>query len=393
MNNWDKEINYNKKTSVNSNYKRVSRQRTCLICGKPDWCSYTPDSRISFCARIITDADRVSRTGWGVFYHEKSLFADAPLPFPSKPPPKKPELAPIEIRDFAYRKLIALSPATRFSEIIEGPKGLRCRQILNFEDFGSLPPSSEERRELANIIRASINRKFPDYVRKFRSSICGVPGFWIDEKGKSQLWSDKNYQSPLMLIPYRNSSGMIQACQIRFMNHSPETEVRYVWLSTPKKSGGISCGCPIHFVRPFTEIFSFNKPFLVTEGALKAATVQNHFPDFNVVAIGGISSSHEELIKAIRFFPLITAFDNDFSKNSQVLRQLVRLFSARFSDALKYNYKPNLSLLSWHSDFNGIDDAIIKNQKIETVSFSHWITKNDVSLNPEIADIMCYNFI
>ncbi|HMS43001.1 MAG TPA: hypothetical protein PKE69_22420, partial [Pyrinomonadaceae bacterium] len=70
---------------MNSQYKRVSRQRICLICGKPDWCSYTPDSRISFCARIITNADRVSRTGWGVFYHEKLLFADAPLPFPSKP--------------------------------------------------------------------------------------------------------------------------------------------------------------------------------------------------------------------------------------------------------------------------------------------------------------------
>ena len=177
------------------------------------------------------------------------------------------------------------------------------------------------------------------------------------------------------------------------MNHSPETEVRYVWLSTPKKSSGISCGSPIHFVRPFSEPLSLNKPFLVTEGALKAATVQNHFPDFNVVAIGGISSSHKELIKAIRFFPLITAFDNDFSKNSQVLRQLVRLFSARFSDSLKNNYKPNLSILSWRSDFNGIDDAIINNQKIEIVSFPQWITKNDLSLNPEIADMMCYNFI
>jgi hypothetical protein len=99
---------------VNAQYKRVSRQRTCLICGKPDWCSYTPDAKISFCARITTNADRVSRTGWGVFYHEKSLFARTPLPFPAKPPPKKTELAPIEIRDFVYRKLIALSPATRF---------------------------------------------------------------------------------------------------------------------------------------------------------------------------------------------------------------------------------------------------------------------------------------
>lgn len=373
---------------VNSNYKRVSRQRTCLICGKPDWCSYTPDAKISFCARIVTNADRVSRTGWGVFYHEKSLFDEYSLPFPVNPPPKKAELAPIEIRDFAYRKLIALSPATAFSEVTDGAKGLRNRQILNFEDFGSIPPTIKERRELANTIRAAINRYFPDYVRKFKSSISGVPGFWIDENGKSQLWSAKNYQSPLMLIPYRNSSGMIQACQIRFMNRSDETEVRYVWLSTPKKSGGVSCGCPIHFVRPLPVTFSLNKPFLVTEGALKGETVQKFYPQYNVIAIGGVASSQQELIKATRFFPLIIAFDNDYSSNAQVLRQLVRLIRARFSDAHKYNYNPDFSFLSWSSDFNGIDDAILNIQKIEMVSFAKWINNIDSTLQSEFSDFM-----
>ncbi|HEY0460630.1 MAG TPA: hypothetical protein VGC97_15945, partial [Pyrinomonadaceae bacterium] len=128
-------INFSKAFPVNSQYKRVSRRRTCLICGKPDWCSYTPDAKISFCARIINNADRVGRTGWGVFYHEKSLFGDTPLPFPIKPSPKKTELAPIEVRDFAYRKLIALSPASGSDEIINGPKGLPSREILDFENY------------------------------------------------------------------------------------------------------------------------------------------------------------------------------------------------------------------------------------------------------------------
>ena len=194
---------------MNAQYKRVSRHRTCLICGKPDWCSYTPDAKVSFCARIITNADRVSRTGWGVFYHEKSLSARSILPFPAKPPPKKTELAPIEIRDFVYRKLIALSPATRFSEIIDGPKGLRSRKILNFKDFGSLPPTYIERRELARLIRKSINREFPDFVRKFKTSLAGIPGFWIDASGKAQIWSEKDYLYPLMLIPYQNAEGLI----------------------------------------------------------------------------------------------------------------------------------------------------------------------------------------
>jgi hypothetical protein len=184
---------------VNAQYKRVSRHRTCLICGKPDWCSYTPDAKISFCARIATNADRVSRTGWGVFYHEKSLFNELSLPFPAKPP-QKTEIASIEIRDFVYRKLIALSPATRFSELIDGPKGLRSRKILDFENYGSLPQSHAEREDMAKLIRVLITREFPDFVREQKSSVTGLPGFWLDKSGKIQLWSEKDYSCQMMLI-------------------------------------------------------------------------------------------------------------------------------------------------------------------------------------------------
>jgi len=376
---------------VNAQYKRVSRHRTCLICGKPDWCSYTPDAKVSFCARITTNADRVSRTGWGVFYHEKSLFARSPLPFPAKPPTKKTELAPIEIRDFVYRKLIALSPATRFPEIIDGPKGLRSRKILNFEEFGSLPYAFCERHELAKIIRIAVNREFPDYVRKFKSSLAGVPGFWIDENGRSQLWLEKDYSCPLMLIPYRNSDGMIQACQIRFMKKYDGDDLRYIWLSTPKKKGSASCGCPIHFVRPLTKSTLSPKPILVTEGALKAETVQALCPRFNVVAIGGIASSHSELIKASRFSPLLVGFDNDFSDNLQVLRQFLRFLSARFSDAKKYCYDPDLKILNWSSEFKGIDDALIHNQIINQLTFSQWLPLLKDSLSYEIYEQFCYS--
>lgn len=337
------------------------------------------------------NADRVSRTGWGVFYHEKSVSAPSTLPFPAKLPPKKTELAPIEIRDFVYRKLIALSPATRFPEIIDGPKGLRSRKILNFEDFGSLPYAFSERRELAKIIRAAVNREFPDYVRKFKSSLTGIPGFWIDEKGKSQLWLEKDYSCPSMLIPYRNSEGMIQACQIRFMKQSGGNDLRYIWLSTPKKKGSASCGCPLHFVRPFANSALSPKPILVTEGALKAETVQAFHPRFNVVAIGGISSSHSELIKASRFFPLIIGFDNDFSDNLQVLRQFLRFLSARFTDSKKYCYDPDLKILTWSSKFKGIDDALIHNQTINQLTFSQWITLLKFSLKDEIYEQLCYS--
>lgn len=377
---------------ANSQYKRVNRKRVCLICGKPDWCSYTPDEKISFCARVANCADRVSRHGWGVFYHQKSLINPNAISFPFESRLKKPsaELAPLEIRDFAYRKLIELAPATNYKEIIDGPKGLRTRKILDFENYGSLPPSRSERHDLAKTVRTFINREFPDYVRKRKSSLAGLPGFWLDEREKAQLWLDKDYLYPLMLIPYRNPNGLVQACQIRYMCRTSRNEPRYVWLSTPEKSGGVSCGCPLHYAGRFSNLSSSRKPILATEGALKAETAQTFKPEFNVVAISGVASSHPELIKVARFLPLIVAFDNDYFQNRQVLRQLARLFQARFSDSKKYNYNSSLSILIWCSAVKGVDDALLYNKTITQITFSEWLQSLDEQLRYEVLQQVCY---
>lgn len=369
---------------VSSNYKRVSRKRLCRICGKPDWCSYTPDEKTSFCARIIKSADRLSRTGWGVFYHEKSLFDEAPLPFPAKPPPKKTELAPIEIRDFVYRKLIALSPATRFSEIIDGPKGLRSRKILDFDNYGSLPQSRAEREDIAKQIRVLINREFPDFVRKQKSSVTGLPGFWLDKTGKIQLWSEKDYSCPMMLIPYCAASGLIQACQIRFMSRTPVVnDVRYVWLSVTDKNSSISCGSPLHFASYSNQI---NKPILVTEGALKAGTVQKFRSEYDILANAGVTCSHKEIVTAARFRPLFIAFDADYYENIHVARALARLLNSIFEDALSMKVQPRIKILTWNTQINGIDDALLQNISINCISPSEWFKSLSIICRHEVRD-------
>ena len=358
-------------------YKRVNRKRVCLICGKPDWCSFTPDEKISFCARIIDNANRVSRTGWGVFYHENSLSAFQSLPCPKKQPSVKPELAPIEIRDFAYRALIELAPARNSDEIINGPKGLRERKILDFENYRSLPQSFAERCKLAKHIRRLINRKFPDYVRKQSSSISGLPGFWLDKSGRVRLWTDKDYSVPMMLIPYRNADGFVQACQIRFMCRAFEG-VRYVWLSTPKKSDGLSTGSPLHFVCRNSSLPG--KPILITEGALKAETAQIFKPEFSVIASGGVSCSHEEIIKATRFRSVLIAFDSDYHHNEQVARQIAKLLEMRFADTLQCGYDAQTLFFSWSDKFKGIDDALLNKIPIHIKTSSQWLKTIDIRL-------------
>lgn len=371
---------------ASSNYRRVSRRRACRVCGKSDWCSFTPDEKISFCARINENADRVSKTGWGVFYHEKSLFPFEPLPFPRKPPPKKAELAPLEIRDFAYRKLIELAPAAYSKEIIDGPKGLRARKILDFENYGALPQTRSHRRELAKIIRNSVNRQFPDYVRKQKSAVAGLPGFWLDKSGKVQLWSERDYSCPMMIIPYRDEKTRVQACQIRFMCRAAVEGVRYAWLSTPDKSGGVSCGSPLHFAAYNNH--AIKKPLLVTEGALKAETARVFKMEFDVLASAGVTCSHEEIVAAARFRPLFIAFDSDYYENAHVARALARLINSLWLDSSDTGFQTRIKILTWKPAIKGIDDALLRRICIDSKSPFEWFKSLDAVCQSEIAQIL-----
>lgn len=325
--------------------------------------------KISFCARIAQNATRVSRTGWGIFYHEKSGFSDRRLPSsPSRSPLKKAELAPLEIRHFAYQKLFEFSPAFESKEITDGHKGLRARKILDFENYGSLPPNSDKRNALAKNIRNQINQKFPDYVRENKSSISGVPGFWLDKNGKARLWQDKDYNFPLLVIPYRNEDGLIQACQIRFMTDSV-LGARYIWLSMPEKSDGLSSGSPLHFAG-FGQTFS-EKAVLITEGALKAETVKVFKPDLCVLASGGVTCSHEQIISAARR-PLILGYDNDYAENTHVARAIAKLVLSRFEDSREFEYDFDLSVLTWNDEARGIDDALLQKSPIRRISLIDW---------------------
>lgn len=356
---------------ASENYKRVSRKRVCQICGKSDWCSYTPDEKITFCARVNKAADRVSRTGWGVFYHEKPFFPIDPFFFPRRPPPKSAELASLEIRDFAYRTLIRLSPSTDSKEIIDGEKGLRSRKILNFEDYGSLPKTQNKRRELVKEIHNLIDREFPDFVKHQKSGFGGIPGFWLDKKGQVQLWLEKDYSCPMMIIPYRAPGGLVQACQIRFMNRRIAGDsVRYVWLSTPDKSGTVSCGSPLHFAS--YDDSSFDKPILITEGALKAETSVNFFRDFNVLASAGVNCSHDEIVKAVLHHnSIFIAFDSDYYENHYVARALAKLLSSILAQRTPGVHN-RIKILTWSCEYKGIDDALLENVPIISRSIFEW---------------------
>jgi len=161
--------------------------------------------------RVSDGARKVNRHGGAIFIHEDwreeraigvRVVADLP----------QLTLAPIEIRDFVYSRLIGLIPATRYRGLlITGDKGLLARGLdeRHFGNYGGLPASSKERDLIARQLLQEANGQL-----QIADSLRGIPGFWEDRRG-AHLWKPKDYLLPRLLIPVRDESGRIQACQMR----------------------------------------------------------------------------------------------------------------------------------------------------------------------------------
>jgi hypothetical protein len=232
--------------------------------------------------------------------------------------------------------------------------------------------------------------KDPAFVRENPHGIRQVPGFWIDETGEVNLWQNRDYLHPLLLVPYRNPAGKIQACQIRFTGALKPNKKRYLWLSLPKLNSAGS-DAPVHYAgwRSFGRKDYFDKPILVTEGALKADVVTRFRPEYFAIANGGISCAQELIVNISRGKKLHLAFDNDYHENPAVLRQLAKLIlSCSTSEDLQL-ISENIKILSWEKQFKGIDDALLKESEIYESSLAEWLSILSVDSGKVIKQIMC----
>ena len=249
-------------------YQRVSRRSPCRICGKPDWCSTTKDHNIAFCARSATNADRLSSKGWGIFYYDsRSPYrAGHTLPQRQLSRSKSTSVASVEIRDKIYQRLIKLSPLPENSIRIYGNEWLLQIKVQEFGRFGLLPKSVIERHCLVRLLIESLVKE-KGTITTFK----GVPGFWQGSNGRPRLGSDFDYDDDLLLIPFLDSNGLIQACQLKVIGKTKNTFGKYQWLSSIGKREGCSSGTPLHHEGSVGFRGKTTKTVLVTEGVLKAA--------------------------------------------------------------------------------------------------------------------------
>ena len=196
------------------------------------------------------------------------------------------------------------------------------------------------------------------------------------EYGNVQLWSPRDYNMPLLVIPYRDDKGRIQACQLRLhRNDIRAGEKKYRWLACPFEFRGASSGTPIHFTfKPATLTPGGN--VIITEGALKAQTLVSLRPKARVIATSGVSCSHAEIIAASRAYNALIAFDADYKTNAAVARQLARLIAAREQDIAPHHLKTTTRIVTWQR-YKGIDDAVLAGVSLRTMTILKWISTLD----------------
>ena len=360
---------------ISVGFERVSKKRPCRICGKPTYCGFSRDEGTSICMRISAGSRGLSRNGGNIHVHPEIPFITI-RPRIQRPISESIPLASLEIRDAVFRELIRISPASNYrQELVTCPGGLLSRGLLeeHATSYGALPRTKRERTALAGILNNYVCAHFPKYA-KFHSGagVIGVPGFWQEQlSGTVHVWKPRNYLMPLLVVPYKDANGLIQACQIRL--HAKDIsshEKRYCWLSSPLERHGTSSGTPIHFTFVKDEL-ALGETVLITEGALKADTVVRFRPNARVIATSGVTCSHSELVKAAKSYTVLIAFDADYRTNPAVCRQLARLIVQRLNDSKEQQLRSPTNVLCWDGA-KGIDDAIRANVRLRSLTISEW---------------------
>lgn len=319
-------------------------------------------------------ARRTSNNGGNIHVHTEIPINNTIL-IPSRIPSPPPiPIAPLEIRDAVFTELIRLSPAAKYpTELVSGPSGLYARGLAKKHalTLGALPPTHDGRAALAIALNDYVRRTFPRYANLYGAGVIGIPGFWQERSGTLHIWKLHNYRMPILVIPYKNPDGLIQACQIRLHQLDiPAGEKRYRWLASRWDRRGTTSGTPIHFTFS-PRILTPGETVVITEGALKAEAFVHHRPKAHVIATSGVSCSHEQIIKAARPYNALIAFDSDHRINPVVCRQLARLIARRFADSTEHKLTTTTTILSWEGP-KGIDEAVLQNVILRIKPIYEW---------------------
>jgi hypothetical protein len=316
--------------------------------------------------RVSYGARKINSHGGAIFIHEDRR-EDRPIDFRVVAELPQLPMAPVEIRDFVYGKLIDLSPAMLYpSALIAGEKGLLARGLseCHFDNYGGLPAGSIDRDRIARLLLQEIRDYFPS-----AGSLRGVPGFWEDQQGV-HLWKPKDHLLPRLLIPVRDEWGRIQACQMR-LPFMAKKGLRYLWLSSSDLPHGTGSGSPLHFKFRLADL-PRDARIVIVEGVLKADVLSALHPELYIVATPCVTANHSALVELTRGRRVWIGFDQDHYSNETVCFHLASVVARRLR---RERTLETTRIASWEPRVKGIDDAAVRNLPITSISVQRWLDR------------------
>lgn len=272
---------------------------------------------------------------------------------PTKKTEDEPRLAPVKVRDMAYRTMLSylrLSQKHRADLIARGLSDDRIKTVGYKTYFVG---DYAEKRNLA----AAVIKKV--------GTLKGVPGYSLDKKGNATF---PKMSKEGILVPYLNREHEVQGLQIRrntedlSIREDGKRENKYIWFSSKDRPDGVGPRTFVHYAVDWNKWFKkgyspiLKKKILLTEGAMKADIV--HFLSGEpVIAVPGVNSL-SEFQKELPFLresgveTIVCCYDMDYLTNESVRRAEKKMKIMVEKAGLSF------SRLTWDKRYKGLDDYL-----------------------------------
>jgi hypothetical protein len=314
-------------------WTRVTRSRRCPICKGDSWCSVRSDGNLVVCMRNSGGIERTDANG--VTYYVHVLDGATPRGEVGPDVGGAP-IADVVTLDEAHRMVLAQLRLTDEHAASLERRGL-SRTEIRTRGYRTLPLEG----------RSALARTVVEHLGE--SAARSIPGVFVGGDGDRTWWSFAG--SPGLVIPVRNTDGLIVALKIR--RDSDDDGPRYTYVSSGSK-GGPRAMLAVH-VPLFGESVDWTEA-RVTEGELKAdaASVLSSIPTISIPGVGSWRAALPVLdtlgVKRVR-----VAFDADHRTKPEVGIALALLIRGCVDARL------GVTVETWDSSTaKGIDDALVR---------------------------------
>lgn len=254
------------------------------------------------------------------------------------------ELAPIEVRDTAYRAMLANMPLSDRNRQDLIKRGLTEEEAsrLGYGTF-RFTDGIAHQMQVSNV------------------QLKGVPGFYDDKSAAKWMIVDAKSGT---IVPYLDEHRKISGVQIR---KNPEDvtagKQKYSWLSSRDREQGTGAVTSVHYACDWVQDFLtgnyspiLRKKVLLTEGAMKA-DIAHAVTGEPIIAVPGVSCL-KALSKALNYLKsrgveeIIDIFDMDYLTNPNVTDSMNKVKSMVISKGMRYSRR------NWDVNYKGYDDYV-----------------------------------